>query len=152
MAQSHIAHDSQIGDWVVIGNAVKVAGNCKINNYTILSSNALVHENCEIGEWVLIKGGCRVNNNVPPFVIMAHNPIEYYGVNAYVLRKGRKSDEIIDDIAKCYRHIYQTNPSPGNAYKRILSDVDESQERQQILDFLKGHNYKLASLPDISEE
>lgn len=152
MAQSHIAHDSVIGDWVVIGNAVKIAGNCKINNYTILSSNALVHENCEIGEWVLIKGGCRVNNHVPPFVIMAHNPIEYYGVNAYVLKKGKKSDDLINEIAKCYRHIYQTNTSPGNAYKRIISDVEESKERQEILDFLKGHNYKLAALPDITGE
>lgn len=149
MAQSHIAHDSTIGDWVVIGNAVKIAGSCKINNYTILSSNALVHENCEIGEWVLIKGGCRVNNHVPPFVIMAHNPIEYYGVNAYVLRKGHKSEELIDDIAKCYRHIFQTKTSPSNAYKRIVSDVDESKEREEILNFLKSHDFKLAALPEI---
>ena len=28
MAQSHISHDTKIGNWVVIGNAVKVAGNC----------------------------------------------------------------------------------------------------------------------------
>ena len=46
----------------------------------------------------------------------------------------------------------QTNTSPGNAYKRIVSDVDESPERQEVLEFLKGHNYKLAALPDISEE
>ena len=102
----------------------------------ILSSNALVHENCDIAEWVLIKGGCRVNNNVPPFTIMAHNPIEYYGVNAYILRKGKKSEATIDDIAKCYRHIYQSQTSPFNALKRIETDVDPSTERDEILKFI----------------
>lgn len=149
MAQTHVGHDSIIGDWVVLGNAVKIAGACRIGNCSILSSNALVHEKCDIAEWVLVKGGCRVNNNVPPFVIMAHNPIEYYGVNAYVLRKAKKSEDIIDDIAKCYRHIYQSNTSAYNAYRRIKSDVDESRERNMILDFMKGHNNKLAALPDI---
>lgn len=149
MAQSHIAHDSEIGDRVVIGNAVKIAGSCKIGNCTILSSNALVHENCEIGEWVLIKGGCRVNNNVPPYIIMAHNPIEYYGVNAFILRKGRKSEDVIEDIAKCYRHLYQTKTSPENAHKRIILDVDKSAERDAILSFISSHDYKLAALPDI---
>lgn len=147
MAQSHIGHDSQIGDFCVLGNAVKIAGDVIIGNYSILSSHALVHENCHIGEWVLIKGGCRVNGNVPPFVVMAHNPIEYFGVNAYVLKKGNKSDEIIDDIAKCYRHVYQTGTSVFNAIRRIHEDVDQSEERDQILDFIKDHDLRLAALP-----
>lgn len=93
MAQSHISHDTEIGNFVVIGNSVKIAGSCKIGNFTVLSSCALVHEKIDISEWVLIKGGCRVNNNVPPFTIMAHNPIAYFGVNAFIMRKGnfRKS-------------------------------------------------------------
>ena len=147
MAQSHIAHDSVIGNYVVIGNAVKIAGSCKIGSYTILSSNALVHENCDVAEWVLIKGGCRVNSNVPPFTIMAHNPIGYFGVNAYVLRKGKFSEETIDEIAKSYRHIYQSQTSPFNAVKRILSDVADSEEKNAIVNFIVGHNYQLAALP-----
>lgn len=146
MAQTHVGHDSEIGDYCVLGNAVKIAGNVKIGNYTILSSNALVHENCNVGEWVLIKGGCRVNNNVPPFVVMAHNPIKYYGVNAFILRKGKKSEDIIDDIAKCYRHLYQCNTSAFNSIKRIETDVNKSAERDEIINFVKSHDYKLAAL------
>ena len=152
MAQSHIGHDSEISDHCVLGNAVKVAGYVKIGSYTILSSNALVHENCHIGEWVLIKGGCRVNGNIPPFTVMAHNPIEYFGVNAFVLKKCGKSDEIIDDIAKCYRHIYQTGTSVFNALRRIRDDVEESFERNAIISFVEEHDSKLAALPMIEED
>ncbi|MDD6942771.1 MAG: acyl-ACP--UDP-N-acetylglucosamine O-acyltransferase [Muribaculaceae bacterium] len=146
MAQSHVAHDSVIGDSVVIGNSVKIAGSVKIGDYSILSSTALVHEKCEIGKWCLIKGGCRVNNNVPPFVIMAHNPISYFGVNAFILRKGNFSDELIDEIAKCYRHIYQSGTSPFNAMVRVKADVTPSPERDAIIEFVEGHNFRLAAL------
>ena len=152
MAQSHIGHDSEIGDKCVLGNAVKIAGDVKIGNFSILSSHALVHEKCQIGEWVLIKGGCRVNGNVPPFVVMAHNPIEYFGVNAFVLKRGKKSDAIIDDIAKCYRHVYQTSTSVFNAMRRIYEDVDQSPERDQVIAFIKDHDLKLAAIPLADQE
>ncbi len=146
MAQTHIGHDSEIGNRCVIGNAVKIAGDCKIGDCTILSSNALVHERCEIGQWVLIKGGCRVNSHVPPYTVMAHNPISYYSVNAFILRNQKMPEERIDDIAKCYRHIYQCNTSPFNALKRIEEDVPQSEERDNILSFIRNHNLKIAAL------
>lgn len=144
MAQSHISHDSKIGNHCVIGNSVKIAGDCTIGDYCILSSGSLVHEGWELGQWVMIKGGCRVNGNVPPYTVMAHNPIVYYGVNAFILRKGKFSEEKIDDIAKCYRHIYQCNTSTYNAIKRIETDVDPSHERDEIMQFVINHDYRLA--------
>ncbi|MDE6299036.1 MAG: acyl-ACP--UDP-N-acetylglucosamine O-acyltransferase [Muribaculaceae bacterium] len=152
MAQTHIGHDSVIGNYCVLGNAVKIAGDVKIGNKTILSSHALVHEKCHVGDWVLIKGGCRVNGNVPPFTVMAHNPIAYFGVNAFVLKKGKKSDEIITDIAKCYRHVFLEGTSIFNALRRIRQDVDPSEERDQIIEFIEGHDRKLAAVPEIDAE
>lgn len=147
MAQSHIGHDSKVGDCCVLGNGTKVAGDCHIGNYSILSSGVIVHEGFHIGEWVLIKGGCRVTGNVPPFTIMAHNPIAYFGVNAYIMRKGNKSEDRIDDIAKCYRHIFQTNTSLFNAIRRIEEDVPQSEERDEILKFINDNNLKIAAVP-----
>lgn len=153
MAQSHIGHDTEIGDYCVLGNSVKVAGDVKIGNFTILSSHALVHEKCQVGDWVMIRGGCRVTGHVPPFVIMAHNPITYYGVNAYVLEKAKKSDQVITDIAKCYRHVYQNSASVYNALRRIKEDIDPTPERDAILSFINDHKMKLAGvpMPDVDE-
>ena len=152
MAQTHIGHDSVIGNYVVLGNSVKIAGDVKIGDKSILSSHALVHEKCHVGEWVLVKGGCRVNGHVPPFTVMAHNPIGYFGVNAFVLKKGKKSDDIITDIAKCYRHLYLEGTSVFNALRRIKQDVDPSDERDQIIAFIEDHDQKLAAVPVIDTE
>ncbi len=146
MAHSHIGHDSAIGNHCVIGNAVKIAGDCSVGDCSILSSHVLVHEGSEIGERVLIKGGCRVNGHVPPYAIMAHNPIVYFGVNSFILRKGDVPEDIIDDIAKCYRHIYQSNTSLYNAITRIKTDVRPGKERDNIVKFIESHNLKIAAL------
>lgn len=55
-------------------------------------------------------------------------------------------EETIDDIAKCYRHIYQSSTSPYNAMVRVKADVDPGPERDAIIEFVEGHNYKIASL------
>ncbi len=148
MANSHVAHDSVLKGNTVIGNNVSVAGDCELGECVILSSGVIVHENSHIGDWVLIKGGCRITGNVPPYCIMAHNPTSYFGVNAFLLRKkGNLDEERIDDIAKCYRHIYQTGTSVFNALKRIEADVDESPERQNILDFIRGVDLRIVAVP-----
>lgn len=145
MAESHIGHDTQIKGHTVIGNGVKIAGNVIVDENTILSSNVVLHENTRVAKWVFIKGGCRISSNVPPYVIMAHNPVNYYGVNSVIMQKdGKFSDKDIEDVAKAYRHIYQTDTSTYNALRRIMTDIDESPVRNEILDFVRLVNEKLA--------
>ena len=144
-ANSHIGHDSRIIGHAVIGNSVNIAGNVYVDYGTILSSSVVLHEGSNIGKFVLLKGGTRVSGNVPPYVIMAHNPVVYYGVNSYIMQKHCGfSDEEIDDIAKAYRHIYQTQTSLFNALKRIEADIECDRVRKEILAFVRHNNLKLA--------
>ena len=137
MAETHVGHDC------------KIAGDVVIDPCVILSTSVKVYNGSRIGKWAFIKGGCRISGNVPPYVIMAHNPAMYYGVNAAVMRTKPElfTEERIDDIAKAYRHIYQCNTSIFNAAKRIEADVDDSAEKTEILNFIKDCNNKLIALP-----
>ena len=113
----------------VLGNGVMIAGDCTVGQCSIMSSNSMLHERSEIGDWVLIKGGCRIVGNVPPYVVIAHNPAVYYGINAVIMRKHGFTEDQIDDVAKCYRHVYQSGTSVFNAVRRIEADVDPSDIR-----------------------
>ena len=152
MANSHVGHDSHLKGKDVIGNNVSIAGDVEIGECTILSSSVVVHENSRVGDWVLIKGGCRITGNVPPYCIMAHNPTSYFGVNAMILRKQGMSEERIDDIAKCYRHVYQTGTSVFNAMRRIEADVEPTPERQNILDFINSVKLRIVAVPKDLEQ
>lgn len=144
MANSHIGHDSLIVGRCVIGNNVSIAGNVTVEQGSILSSAVVLHEKSHLGQLVLIKGGTRISGNVPPFVIMAHNPAGYYGVNAIVMQKHAGfTDAQIQCISKSYRHIYRTSTSVFNAMRRIEADVEPSVERDQILDFIRSCDMKI---------
>ena len=144
-ADSHVGHDSHIADKCVIGNSVNIAGNVEIDAGTILSSGAVIHERSRLGKYVLVKGGTRISSNVPPYTIMAHNPVTYYGVNAIVMRRHAGfTEEQIDDIAKAYRHIYQCSTSVFNALRRIETDIADTPVRAEILRFVRENDMKLA--------
>lgn len=147
MATAHIGHDCHLRGRTVIGNGVTMAGNIEIGACSILSSNSVVHEGSRIGDWVLIKGGCRISGNVPPYVIIAHNPAAYYGVNAQLMRRSNFTDAQIDDIAKAYRHIYQCGTSVFNALQRIEQDIDDTPERANILDFVRANKLRIVAVP-----
>lgn len=146
MAHCHIGHDSHIETYCVLGNGVTIAGGVHVEHGTILSSNVILHEDVHVGQFALIKGGCRVASNVPPFVIIAHNPATYYGVNAVILEKhaGISTDRI-EDITKAYRHIYRSTSSLYNALLRIESDIEQSAERDAILRFVRANNERIVA-------
>lgn len=146
MADSHIGHDSVIKGKCVIGNGATLAGDTEVGECSILSSGAMLHEGCKVAQWVLIKGGCRIGSNVPPYVIIAHNPASYYGINAWVMRKHGFTEEQIDDIAKCYRHIYQCGTSVFNALQRVEADVADSPVRSAIVDFIRANDLQIVAI------
>lgn len=152
MANSHVGHDSVIADKVVLGNNATVAGDVEIGTCSILSSAAIVHEKCHVGKWAVIKGGCRIGAHVPPFVIIAHNPATFFGVNAWVMKKNGFSEEEITEIAKAYRHMYQSGTSVFNALKRIEADVTPGENRDAILDFVRDNDLRIVGAINVSED
>ena len=116
----HLCHDVQIGNHCVLGIKTTVAGECQIDDCTILSSNVILHQYCHIGSWVLIQAGCRISKDVPPYIIMNGNPAEYHGINAAVLQHKHQVLSLI--------HIYEDT---GTIMGAVTLPPGTSQERAQ---------------------
>lgn len=152
MAETHIGHDCHIADKCVLGNGVKLAGDVEVDECSILSSAVILNERSHIGKWCFVKAGTRISSNVPPFAVMAHNPVTYYGVNSYIMSRHGFSETEIDDAAKAYRHLYQTQTSTFNALKRIQTDIGEGRVKEAIINFVRDANLKLAGIKAVEED
>lgn len=152
LAETHIGHDCTIADKCVLGNGVKLAGEVKVDECSILSSAVILNERSHVGKWCFIKAGTRISSNVPPFAVMAHNPVTYYGVNSYVMNRNGFTDNEVDDAAKAYRHLYQTQTSTFNALKRIQTDIGEGRIKEAIMNFVRDANLKLAGIKTVEED
>ena len=94
--------------------------------------------------------GCRANKDVPPFIVAAHNPISYYGINATLMSyKHDVSNSVIDDIAKAYRQIYQCGTSLQNALLRIKEIIAPSPEIQYLLDFIEHSDKGIIGITEL---
>ncbi|MFI3239172.1 MAG: acyl-ACP--UDP-N-acetylglucosamine O-acyltransferase [Bacteroidales bacterium] len=144
-AESHIGHDTVISDKCVVGNGTKVAGDVIVSECVILSSLVVVNAESKIGRASMVKNGCRVSGNIPPYVIVAHNPITYFGVNAFTMRKLDYTEEEIDNVAKAYRHIYQCQTSLFNAIKRVEKDIEPTKEMTEIINFIRDVDYNIVA-------
>src|SRR5688500_5023404 len=56
MAYAHVAHDCILGDNVILGNAVQLAGHVTVDDYAIMSGMAGAHQFTRIGEHTYIAG------------------------------------------------------------------------------------------------
>ncbi|MFK2169282.1 acyl-ACP--UDP-N-acetylglucosamine O-acyltransferase [Bacteroides fragilis] len=138
MDKVHICHDVQIGDNCVAGIGTTIAGECTLDDCVILSGNVTLHQYCHVGQWTLVQSGCRISKDVPPYSIMAGNPVEYHGVNAVVLQQHKNTSErVLRHIANAYRLIYQGNFSLQDAVQKIIDQVPMSEEIENIVAFVK---------------
>jgi len=138
MAYSHIAHDCELSDYVIVGNATQLAGEVEVDHHAILSGGTLVHQFSRIGAHVMIQGGTRLGKDIPPYTIAGREPVCYSGVNLVGLRRSGFSNEKINEIQEVYRTIYQAGLNVSDAINKIEKEFEETPEMRLIVDFVKG--------------
>lgn len=137
MAYCHVAHDCVLGNNIIMSNSTQLAGEVVVNDYAVIGGGTLVHQFTHIGMHSMIQGGSRVNKDIPPYVMVGREPIQYSGVNSIGLRRRGFSNEQIRAIQDAYRTIYQSGLNVSMAAQKITNDMPSSQERDEILLFIK---------------
>ena len=66
MSYVHLAHDCHIGNHVILGNCVQLAGHVTVNDRAIVSGQSAAHQFVKIGAYAFIGGCSRIAKDVPP--------------------------------------------------------------------------------------
>lgn len=138
MTAARLSHDVEVGNSCIIGNGSQVSGNCIIQDCAILTSNVLMQGNTRLGSYAAVQGGCRFTKDVPPYIVAAHDPIEFYSINTIVLEHSGVSETVIKHIAQAYRILYKSNTSQHDALIRIKEQIPNSPEINRIIEFVKA--------------
>ena len=137
MTGARLSHDVKVGNQCIIGNGSQVSGNCQIDDCAILTSNVLMQGGTRLGTYSVVQGGCRFTKDIPPYIVAAHDPIEFYSINTHVLQRSHFSETLVKHIAQAYRILYKANTSQHDALIRIREQVPGSPEIENILRFVE---------------
>ncbi|MFI5237934.1 MAG: acyl-ACP--UDP-N-acetylglucosamine O-acyltransferase [Ignavibacteriales bacterium] len=136
MAYSHVAHDCFVGDNCIIANAVQIGGHAHIEEYVIIGGSTPVHQFSLIGAHAMIAGGIRITQDVPPFILAAHTPATFAGLNSIGLRRRGFKNEDILTLKDVYGLIYSNSHNVSQAVKIIEEKFGNNIYAQKVLDFL----------------
>ncbi len=138
MAYTHIAHDCVVGDHVVIANSVQLGGHVTIDEWAFIGGMAGVHQFTHIGKHAFVGGGYRCIQDVPPYTLVAGEPMKYAGLNVVGLRRRGFNKETIDQLKEAYRLIYRSEFNISQALEQIQSGFEPTEEIQEVIAFIRN--------------
>lgn len=136
MTYVHVAHDCQIGNNVILASYTGLSGHVIVEDFAILEGKVAAQQFVRIGAHAFIGGASLIRKDVPPFVKAAREPLGFAGVNSIGLRRKGYSDDVIKQIEDIYRLLYIQSTNVSKGVEAILEQIDASEIRAQILDFI----------------
>ena len=138
MAYSHVAHDCQIGNQVVMANGATLGGHILIEDHAIIGGLAAVHQFCRIGAHAMLSGLTGVSQDVPPYMMAAGSRAKLYGLNTVGLKRHQFSEQTIKALKKAYRTIFRSGFTLEKAMKAVGEDnISLIPEVRHLLDFIQ---------------
>ncbi len=138
MAYSHVAHDCQIGNQVVMANGATLAGHILIEDFAIIGGLSAIHQFCRVGTYAIIGGLTGVLLDIPPYTKAQGDLAKLFGLNTIGLKRANFSEETLKALKKAYRIIFRSSLTLEKAMKRVVEDeISQTPEVQHFLQFIQ---------------
>jgi UDP-N-acetylglucosamine acyltransferase len=137
MAYSHIAHDCQIGNRVILANSSTLAGHILVEDFAIVGGLVAIHQFVRVGCYAIIGGASAVPQDVPPYMVAAGNRARLFGLNNIGLKRHNFSESTMAALKQAYRIFFRSHLTLHKALDRVEKEVPELPEIRHLIDFLK---------------
>lgn len=132
MVGTHVAHDCQIGNHVIMANNATLAGHVTVGNNAIIGGLAAVHQFVRIGEHAMIGGLSGVENDVIPYGAVMGERAGLAGLNIIGLKRRNFDRETIHGLRAAYTMIFEetegTLAERAEKAKQEYSTIDAVKE------------------------
>lgn len=138
MAHTHVGHDCQLGNQIIMVNYSALSGHVLINDYAIIGAYAAVHQFCQVGAYAFIARATYVNKDVLPYVMIAGHETSACGINTVGLRRRGFSAEAIQGLRKAYKIIFRQGLTVQQALEQLELMQQELPEVILMIDSLNN--------------
>lgn len=120
MVGAHVAHDCTVGSNVVLTNNAMLGGHVTVDDRAYLGGGSAVHQNCRIGRLVMIGGLARLDQDVPPFMMVDGETNQVVGLNRIGLRRAGLSPQDRLELKEAYQVLYRS----GLMWKQLIETLE----------------------------
>jgi len=138
LANSHVAHDCQVGNGVIFSNGVLLAGHCKVGNNVIIGGGAAVQQFSHVGDNAFIGGMAGLENDLVPFGMALGNRAYLGGLNIIGMKRAGIKRESIHAARAAFKHIFSGEAPVQEAVDTLPSEQASDPVVSKIVDFIKA--------------
>lgn len=138
MANSHVAHDCQVGNGVILANSVALAGHVEVEDFVICGGLAAVHQFTRIGKHAFLSGGALVGMDVPPYCIAQSGKAELAGLNTEGLSRHGFDEKRISAIKSAYRTMFRAGLGLHEALAKVKAEHPGDADVEHFVKFIEG--------------
>ena len=135
MISSHVAHDCQIGNNVVIANNVPLGGHVIIEDSVIIGGNSAVQQFTRIGRLAMVGGMTGVLKDVIPFGLSFGNRNYLKGINLIGLRRNKYENKKIMELNEAYEKIFSSQ-NLHESLSKINGEFKDNKLVQEVTEFI----------------
>ena len=136
MANSHVAHDCQIGDHCILANGALVGGHCTLGDNVYLSGNSALHQFVRVGRLALLSGVSASTRDVPPFVIQ-QGIDSMAGVNVVGMRRSGMAGPDIDAVRRAFHILFCQGLIRPNALAQVEQELGAVPAVRELVTFIR---------------
>jgi len=139
MVQAHVAHDVRIGDHVILGNSVGVAGHVIIEDWVDVSPYSGIHQFCRIGRHAFIGPYSVIKQDVLPYSLTSHKPESaVFGANSIGLERRGFDKATVEALQTAFRLLTRAGLNTSQAIDRIRAEVPALSEIEELIAFIRA--------------
>lgn len=138
MANSHVAHDVQLGNGCILANSVALAGHVEVADFVIFGGLSAVHQFTRIGRHAFIAGGAMVAMDVPPYCTAQGDRAELAGLNTVGLQRNGYNEDQIRRIKDAYKILFRSKMGLNEAVSHLRAEHGGHAEIEELLAFIES--------------
>lgn len=139
MTYAHLGHDACIGDHVILGASVGLAGHVTIEDWADVSPYSGVHQFCRIGRHAFIGPYTVVKQDVLPYSLTSAKPeASVFGANSIGLERRGFPTGVIEALQTSFRLLARSRLNTSQAVERIRAEIPACREVDELLEFIRA--------------
>jgi UDP-N-acetylglucosamine acyltransferase len=137
LAYSHLAHNVNIGNHVIMSNVGTLAGHVTVEDHAVIGGVVAIHQFCRVGKMSMIGGCSKVVQDVPPFMLADGNPAQTRTINKVGLERRGISEEAQTALKQAYKILFREGLTISNALVKIEKELPQLPEIEHLLQFAR---------------
>jgi UDP-N-acetylglucosamine acyltransferase len=147
LANSHVAHDCQLGNNIILSNNVMLAGHVKVADRVILGGGCAVHQFTRIGRQAFVGGLSAVSYDLIPYGMLNGNPGVLGGLNVVGMTRAGIERAEIHKVRRAYKQIFEGEGSARVNAAALHEEYADCPQAMEILDFIAAESDRALSSP-----